>query len=330
MPDISIIVVCYRGWPRLIRCLESLKAFKGERFSFEVIVVDNDSGEETIREIEKQFSAFRFVYNNVNGGYANGNNLGSSYASGEYILILNPDTEVAEVEIEKLLNTAKQHPEYSIISCRQINENGREVVSTGEFPRFGNLTGFQRSVAKMFRAGGRAVNNIENGNVELPDWISGSVVWMKRDLYRKLNGFYEGFWMYYEDVDICRRVTGAGGSVAFLRDATIEHNHGGSSRVNIKTAALTKTEVQISRHLYVSRNMKGTGSYFVQIFLLINNLISGLIMAVIGILFFFIPKLYLRTRIFFNLMGYYINALIRKSWISPRSVLNSEYNVKKT
>ncbi len=322
MPDISIIVVCYRGWPRLIRCLESLKAFKGDRFSFEVIVVDNNSGEETIKEIEKRFSTFRFVYNRVNGGYANGNNLGSSYASGEYILVLNPDTEAAEAEIEKLLITAKQHPEYSIISCRQINENGREVVSTGEFPRFGNLTGFQRSVAKLLRAGVKEAKRSENGNVEFPDWISGSVVWMKMDIYRKLNGFYEGFWMYYEDVDLCRRMAGAGGKVTFLRNVTIEHNHGGSSRVNIKTAALTKTEVQISRHLYVSRNIKGAAGSIVQVFLVINNLISGFIMAVIGILFFFIPKLHLRTRIFINLTGYYINALIRKSWISPRSVLN--------
>lgn len=321
MPDISILVVCYKGWDRLNRCLNSLSRFKGGKFSYEVIVVDNNSCEETIYHLEKQFSAFKFIHNKVNGGYANGNNLGSRHAKGEFILVLNPDTEASETEVEKLLLTARAHPEYNIISCRQINENGKETTSTGEFPRFGNLTGFQRSFSQLFRSVRTKLNDTKGESVISPDWISGSVVWMRRDLYQSLNGFFEGFWMYYEDVDICKRVSTGGGKIIHLNNVTIEHNHGGSSRINLKTASITKTEVHISRHLYISRNMKGFERLFIQAFLVVNNLISGAIMASAGILLFFIPKIFLRTMIFCRLTEYYIRSFIRNSWISPRSVL---------
>lgn len=327
--DISIIVVCFRGWERLEKCLGSLEGFNGDRFTFEVIVVDNHSSDPVIYDIERKYSGFRFIHNEVNGGYANGNNLGCRNATGEYILILNPDTEASENEIGKMLDEARAHPEYSIISCRQVNAKGRETSSTGEFPGFGNLTGFQRSVAKIFRkasyAGIMAVDD-----VVFPDWISGSVVWMRRDLYNRLGGFYEGFWMYYEDVDICKRISQEKGKVVSLNNVTIIHNHGGSSRINIRTASVTKTEVQISRHLYISRNMKGIERSLIQIFLVVNNIISGALMAVAGLIFFFIPRLFLRTTIFLRLIGYYTMALFRNSWMSPRSVLYSTVNVKKT
>ncbi len=329
MTDISIIVVCFRGWERLEKCLDSLSGFKGNRFTFEVIVVDNNSSDPVIYDLERKYSGFRFIHNEVNGGYANGNNLGCRNASGEYVLVLNPDTEASENEIGKMLDEARAHPDYSIISCRQVNSKGRVTPSTGRFPRPGNLTGFQRSVARIFRKASPA-GNMTADQVIFPDWISGSVVWMKRDLYNRLGGFYEGFWMYYEDVDICSRISREKGKVVSLNNVTIIHNHGGSSRVNIKTASITKTEVQISRHIYISRNMKGIERFLIQIFLVVNNIISGALMAVAGLVFFFIPRLFLRTTIFVRLMGYYIMAVIRNSWISPRSVLYSTHNVKKT
>lgn len=151
MTDISVIVVCFRGWERLGKCLDSLERFTGDRFSFEVIVVDNNSSDPVINDLERKYSGFRFIHNKVNGGYANGNNLGCRNATGEYGLVLNPDTEACESEICKMLDEARAHPEYSIISCRQENAKGKETPSTGEFPGFCNLTGFQRSVARIFR-----------------------------------------------------------------------------------------------------------------------------------------------------------------------------------
>jgi GT2 family glycosyltransferase len=316
MADLSIIIVCYKGWERLTKCLQSLDSFTGKNFTSEVIVVDNKSDEHRIYEIEKQFSKFKFIHNTINGGFANGCNLGAKNATGEYLLFLNPDTVATESEVEKLINTAKQNPSYSILSCRQVNENGKESVASGPFPDMFNLTGFQRAVFSRRQATG----DRQQEEVYFPDWISGSVVMIKRDLFQKISGFDEDFWMYFEDVDLCKRVRNLPGEIAMCCNITIEHNHGGSSRINIKTAALTKTEVHISRHVYISKHKTGLSKLIIQAFLVVNNLISGGLMAILGLILFFIPKVFSRTLIFSLLVRYYTRALFRLSWISPRSV----------
>jgi GT2 family glycosyltransferase len=316
MTDLSIIIVSYKGWERLIKCLEALNSFTGNGFSSEVIIVDNRSDDGRIAEIEKQFPEFRYIRNEINGGYAHGCNLGSKYAVGEFFLILNPDTVALESEVEKLLKTAKKNPGFSIVSCRQVNEKGKECIVSGPFPVFFNLTGFQRAIFGLFWTN----EGIHDPEILFPDWVSGSVILIGKEMFQKLKGFDEDFWMYFEDVDLCRRVRNIEGRVALCRNITIEHNHGGSSRINLKTSAITKTEVQISRHLYISKHKRGLDMVIIQGFLVINNLVSGGIMALLGLLFFFIPKLFARTLIYLRLISYYAVSLLRLSWISPRSV----------
>jgi GT2 family glycosyltransferase len=316
MADLSIIIVSYKGWERLTRCLEALNSFTGKNFTFEVILVDNRSDDETIFIIEKKFPRFRVIYNTVNGGFANGCNLGSKNASGEFLLFLNPDTVATEAAVEKLLDISKMNPSFGIVSCRQVNERGKESVVSGPFPAFRNMTGFQRALFK-----GRKTDTARMAReISFPDWISGSVVLIRKELFNKIGGFDEDFWMYYEDVDLSRRIRNLSFEVAFCRELTIEHNHGGSSRINLKTASLTKTEVHVSRHVYVSKHFTGFSRTLTQSFLVFNNIISTGLMALIGLLFFFIPKLFARTLIFFNLIRYYFNSFLRLSWISQRSV----------
>jgi len=316
MIDLSIIIVSYKGWARLTKCLESLDAFSGENFSMEVIVVDNKSDDPTINKLEERFSKFRFIHNSINGGFANGCNLGSKNASGEFLLFLNPDTVARESEIEKLLNVARKNPNYGIVSCRQVNERGKESVASGPFPHLFNLTGFQRSFFNRHKP--RTASRTPD--ITFPDWISGSVVMIRSDVFKKIGGFDEDFWMYFEDVDLSRRVRNIDLEVAFCNNITIEHNHGGSSRINLKTASLTKTEVHISRHVYISKHKTGFDKFIIQTFLVINNLINGIVTGLLGLLFFFIPKIFLRSVILFRLTRYYFKSLINYSWKSSRSV----------
>lgn len=316
MIDLSIIIVSYKGWNRLTKCLDALNGFSSNNFSMEVIVVDNKSDDETIYKLEERFSKFRFIHNTINGGFANGCNLGSKSAAGEYFLFLNPDTVASESAIEQLLNMAKKNPSFGIVSCRQVNERGKESVASGPFPHLFNLTGLQRSFFNRRKPHTAS----RTPDITFPDWISGSVVMIHSEIFRKINGFDEDFWMYFEDVDLCRRVRNIELEVAFCRNITIEHNHGGSSRINLKTASLTKTEVHISRHVYISKHKKGFIKYIIQTFLIINNLINGLITGLIGLLLCFIPKIFLRSVILFRLVVYYFKSLINSSWISSRSV----------
>ena len=316
MTDLSIIIVCYKGWVRLSQCLDALDSFSGNSFKSEVIVVDNKSDDVTILKIEEKFPKFRFIFNYVNGGFANGCNLGAKNAVGEFVLFLNPDTVAAEAEVEKLLNVARQNPEFGIVSCRQINEKGKESIASGTFPSLFNLTGFQRAI---FPSRQSEIRNPKS-EISFPDWVSGSVILMRYETFKKESGFDEDFWMYFEDVDLCRRIRKTGCEIAFCRNITIEHNHGGSSRINLNTTSLTKTEVHVSRHLYISKHKKGFEKFLIQTFLVLNNIISGAVMAIIGLLLFFIPKVFSRTLIFYRLTSYYLGSLLRLSWISPRSV----------
>ncbi|TAL70734.1 MAG: glycosyltransferase, partial [Bacteroidetes bacterium] len=176
MKDISIIIVNYRGWNRLTKCLEALNSFQGKSFNDEVIVVDNKSDDDTIYKIKEQFPKFRFISNGINGGFANGCNVGSRDATGEFLLFLNPDTVASESEIEKLLDTAKQNPDHSILSCRQVNENGKENIASGAFPNLFNLTGFQRAILRSWKPG----NGNQKTEISFPDWISGSVILIRK------------------------------------------------------------------------------------------------------------------------------------------------------
>ena len=326
MTDLSIIIVCYKGWARLIKCLDALNSFSGKNFKTEVIIVDNKSDYETIHKIEERFPKFRFIFNHINGGFANGCNLGAKNAVGDFLLFLNPDTVAAETEVEELLNVARQNPEFGIVSCRQINERGKESIASGTFPSLFNLTGFQRAIFRSRKSEIQNPNRAEGeldevkSEISFPDWVSGSVILMRHETFKKILGFDEDFWMYFEDVDLCRRIRNTGCTIAFCRNITIEHNHGGSSRINLSTTSLTKNEVNASRHVYISKHKKGVEKFLIQTFLVLNNIISGGLMAIIGLLLFFIPKVFSRTMIYFRLIDYYLGSLFSLSWISPRSV----------
>jgi GT2 family glycosyltransferase len=275
----------------------------------EVIVVDNNSGDGKIDEFDRKYPQFRFIRNSVNGGYANGCNLGASVASGKNLLILNPDTTAGESEIGKLLKEVTQNPDNFIISCRQIRQDGKESKATGMFP---GLFSSRRKPGEK--------SSVANENVSFPEWVSGSVMMMRKEVFDKLDGFDEDFWMYSEDVDLCRRARDLGGEIAFFSNIIIEHNHGGSSRADVITTSITKTEVQTSRHLFIHKHKSGIERILMQTFIILDNLITGIIAGFAGLVFFFIPKLFVRFLLLIRLSAYYLNSLFMGTWLSRRSV----------
>jgi GT2 family glycosyltransferase len=317
--DLSIIIVNYRGWKQLRECLNSLSGFSGISFRTEVIIVDNNSGDGLLEVFRSDYPRFIFILNKVNGGFANGCNLGSSVAKGDYFLFLNPDTIASEKDVEKLLKRSKENPGNYITSCRQVNATGKENRAFGLFPGIGTLTGPGRAIYRILNRNNVAGKLVAKENLITPDWVSGSVIMIRNEIFRKLGGFDEDFWMYYEDTDLCKRARNLGGEIAYYTDITIQHNHGGSSRINLKTTSLTKTEVIISGHNYIEKHKSGAVRFFIQVYLVLINIITGALMSLIGLLFFASPEMVVRIHIFDRLVRYYFSALKRRSWISPRS-----------
>jgi GT2 family glycosyltransferase len=284
-----------------------------------VIVVDNNSGDGMIDSFSNDYPDAIFIRNGKNGGFAYGCNIGADRATGKYLLFLNPDTIADEEALSSLIRRAIETLSDFIISCRQIDDYGGESTACGEFLTPGKLTGLLRAINRFRRRITGTEKMISGTNPFKPDWVSGSVLMINRRFYDRLGGFDENFWMYFEDMDLCRRARTLGGEILYFNDISIHHKHGGSSRIDIHTTALTKTEVLISKHLYVSKHFS-PARFFSQLFLVVNNLVSGLLSAVAGIVLFFIPALYVRLNVFYRLAGYYSGAMKRGSWISPRSV----------
>lgn len=324
--DLSILIVNYRSWKSLSECLDSLKSMGRSVVDYEVIIVDNDSDDGVIDDFEKKYEGYHFIRNQVNGGYANGCNLGAGIAKGKYFLFLNPDTALSGDSVFRLYDRMKLQDGLILFSCRQHNAKGKELIAFGVFPDFGTLTGHGRALSKLLFGKGNLLIPGTGGNCIHPDWVSGSVMMISKESFRTTGGFDEDFWMYYEDTDFCRRIRNLGGDIFYYTDLWILHNHGGSSRISLKTTALTKTEVIISHHVYISKHFNGLKAILLQAILVSGNTVSGILLSVIGLILFFRPEILVRTIIFARLIRYYAAAIQKGKWISPRSV---NYNTAK-
>ena len=206
---------------------------------------------------------------------------------------------------------------HRFVQANQGKWEGGETIRPVLSPS--TLTGWLRAITKIaFRK--RHAPFIQTKEFLFPDWVSGSVVMISRKSFEGLGGWDDDFWMYFEDVDLCRRAGLKNGEVVLLKSVSIEHNHGGASRINPQITALTKTEVNISRHLYISKHEAGYKAFYMHLFLVVNNLLFGLFPAIAGILLFFVKSLLATSRAYFLLVSYYLNALRQDTWLSKRSV----------
>lgn len=322
MVKLSVIIVNYRGWEPLRRCLHSLSCLDNAIYDSEIIVVDNCSSDGRLESFSKLFPSIKFIENTGNFGFSNGNNLGASNSNGEYFLFLNPDTVVSLLPINALLEFIVSQGESMIVSCQQENETGKDENPYGVFPSFKTLTGISRAIFRLFSSENNLKVSCNDQSVIYPDWVSGSLILMKREIFEQVGGWSEDYFMYYEDVDLCKKVSDLGGKVALLCNDRIMHQHGGLTRKNSKQTAFFKTEVLKSQHIYISKHFDGFKGCLMQAILVINNLIiERLIPALLGLIFFFISKARTQVFVYFNLLGYYFKAITHRSWIvGPRTV----------
>ncbi len=318
--DISVIIVNYRGWNALRDCLDSLEKISAPDFYFEVIIVDNASNDGKLADFQSEYSDFTFIENSGNNGFANGCNLGAKNAKGDYFLFLNPDTTLTAEALDVLLKTYKSKPEIGILSCLQINENNTYYKQNLLFPSFSRFFGSFRAVWRVFHKDYLKKRFIIENNIFYPDWVSGAVIFISKYWFQKVNGWKEDYWLYFEDVDLCKKVAKNHGKVGVTKAATIYHQHGGASRINVQTKSLTKTEVIISKHVYIQNHFSGLKRGTLHTLLIFGVLLEKSLLSILSLLFFFSQKLKVNRLIFSKLCDYYGNALNKNTWISPRSV----------
>jgi GT2 family glycosyltransferase len=318
--DISIIIVNYRGWKYLNDCLEALDSFQNEPFNYEVIIVDNCSNDGQLEQFQSKFRAFHFVLNSGNNGFSNGCNLGASLAKGTYLLFLNPDILATGSAINGLLQTIQDQPQITILSCKQINMKEREERLYRFFPSVFTVSGIVRSLYRKLKKRSISGHLTAESGVIYPDWVSGSLVLMSKYNFEKIGRWSENYWLYYEDVDLCRRTVFAGGKIAVNTNICVIHNHGGTTRTNLHTSALTKSEVIISLHVFLSSNYSLFKAFSLHAMVIFDTLVVKLVPALLGLPFFFIKRLKQYSLIYKRMLIYYSRVLMTGNWLSNRSM----------
>jgi hypothetical protein len=316
--DLSIIIVNYKSWSVLTECLDSFVQYT-PKLNYEIIVVDNDSQDGEIESFSEKYPQVNFIKNTGNNGFAHGCNLGADNSRGKYLLFLNPDTVLTNsAAIDELFNFAQHNPNVGITSCRRINPKGkpeREIAFANPWL----IISWIRAIYKLVNKAKIQKKFPENEMIWYPDWIAGSVVLIEKKLFNKIGRWdQDSFWMYYEDVDLCRKIKRQDKEIALLRNVELKHAHGGSSRRNPKTTAITKSEVITSSHVYIQLHTQGLNRVLLHLVIFIDTLLSQLIKILFTLPVFWKTAFKANLLVFITTFKYYASTLVCSTWKSKR------------
>lgn len=222
--QLSIIILNYKTKNLVKQCIKNIENL-GLELDYEIIVVDNNSADEIEEMIAEDFSGVKFIQTGENKGMGAGNNAGVKVAQGKYILILNPDVVVLENSIERLLSFIKDRPKVGCVAPQLLNPNKTHQQSRYRFPEF-SLPAFIRTDLKIFGKSRLDKYFMEDMPIESChkiDWARGSALLFRKNVLDKINGFDERFFMYMEDVDLCRRVWQADYEIWYVPEAKMIH-----------------------------------------------------------------------------------------------------------
>jgi hypothetical protein len=217
--ELSIIIVNYQSAEYLKKCAASIFD-RVKNINFEVIVVNNSA--EEIADMPD----FRIINAKENLGFGKGHNLGVKNARGEILWFLNPDTEIITDNIREVLKEFQKVESIGVIGPRLIDEAGEiQTWSAGTYPSIWDLV--KNNLG--FPASRRIWRSAEKKEA---DWVSGTALFIKKYLFQKLGGFDEKFFMYFEDIDLGKRVRKAGYKVIYFPVFKIRHFGGKSFKDN--------------------------------------------------------------------------------------------------
>ena len=256
MIDLSVVIVSWNVRDLLQRCLESIHASVASSScadpgdpspKFEIIVVDNASDDASVRMVGSRFPDARVVINQTNRGFPAANNQGITLSRGRYVLLLNPDTEVMDSALSQLITFADRHPTVGIVGPQLLNPDGSVQPSIRRFPTlktaFIESTWLQPMVVSLQSKGVARVLSApihrmldryymadrSEDIVQDVDWITGAAMFTRREAIDDVGLMDEGFFMYSEELDWCRRFQEEGWRIAYLPGAQIVHHVGKSS-----------------------------------------------------------------------------------------------------
>jgi GT2 family glycosyltransferase len=238
--DLSIIIVNWNSTAWLLKCLESVYAQTHET-TFEIIVVDNASPDGDVGLVKERYPKVILIESPANLGFAGANNLGFRSATGEYVVFLNPDTELVNPAFDRMLPQVRSLPSLGTAGCTLLNEDGSiQTACIQTFPTILNQLLDMDVIRNRFPAcslwniAPLFAGGTEPSRVEV---ISGACVLLKREVFAQVGMFSEEYFMYAEDLDLSYKASQAGFTNYYLPEGRIIH-YGGKSSVRRRAVVM--------------------------------------------------------------------------------------------
>jgi len=254
MTDVSVVIVSYESRDLLALCLGALAADGQRRATVETIVVDQASRDGTAAWLAVEHPEVRLVALDENVGFGAGNNRGAAVAGGRWLLLLNSDAFVRPGALDELVRFAEAGPA-DAVGPRLLWPDGRLQRSCRRFPtvfRIATEYLYLRKLAPRSRIlNGFYYGDFAHDEARPVDWVTGACVLLRRDLFERLGGFDEAFFLYSEEVDLLYRARRLGAETWYDPAAEVEHVWGGTAG---RSSALTLQERARSHVRYLAKH----------------------------------------------------------------------------
>lgn len=235
--DLSIIIVSWNVQEFLGRLIDSIIHFTDD-IQFEIIVVDNNSSDGTAEHLEKNYSSWiksekiKIIKNDYNAGFSKANNQGFKISRGKFILFMNPDMELVENSLPKLLKFMETAPNVGICACRLVYGDKSIQPNVKNDPTFfsqllillklHHIFYWLPALKKYF------LPDFDYSTKQYVKQVMGAFIFTRRDIMEKINGWDEKYWLWWEDIELCRRVRDIGEEIVYLPITEVIHYEGQS------------------------------------------------------------------------------------------------------
>ncbi len=277
--DNTIIIVTFNSGEILERCIKTIDD------KYPVLVIENSNNSELKNKIENKYKNVNFFLSKENMGYGKANNFGVNKAQTKYALILNPDTQLKKNTIDNLISCSRQIPDFALIAPKIIDENQKKTE----------------------------VEEINNKNFSEVSIIKGFAILLNKEVMVDIGLFDENFFLYFEEIDLCKRVLKNDKKIFLAHDAEVSHE-GGSSHVK-----------EINKEMELSRNWHYMWSkfYFYKkhygFIYSLAHISPNFFSSIIKFLLFTITFQEEKKQIYYHRMsGIYNSIMGRKAWFRPK------------
>jgi hypothetical protein len=270
LTDLSIIIVSWNVADLLAACLDSILNNTPDGLAVEIIVVDSASSDDTVARVRDSYPQVKLLPQAENLGFTRCNNIGLAASGGCYVMLLNPDTEIVGDALALMVDYLDQNGAVGLIGPRTLNADGSTQSTRRRFPSlpvlFLESTWLQPFAPRAMLDNYYITDAPDDATFDI-DWAQGSALMARRAVYEQIGGLDEGYIMYSEEVDWCRRAKNAGWRVVYLGAARIIH-HGGQSSQQV--AARSHIHFQQSKLRYTRKYHGRLAAQVLRAFLFLN------------------------------------------------------------